>query len=403
MKKHAPYLAAAAGALMLVVVFLAGRGSAPDAAPGWDSGEGRREDAAAVVPEKGGVSRAVPAPSPCGSSGGDPRAREAGAAVRLDRASRFEAVSGGLAEVLDRAGSESDPDWFSALDRIRDRISDALAEGTLDPSDVLAAVRGEEREEVLDALFEALAENADFALGPEALAEWIEIARSDPSEARRWAAITGLGTLYEEGSDGPAGRALLEVATQAQNEDSQIAALMALGEYVAVNPAAAGEVAQELLPILRSAAEGEVRAQAIDALDLYRAAPEATSEVVHLLAGDPAPEVRYAAAEALGYVGPRERDEALAGLEESYAREADPDVRAEVVASIVRAGPHRALEVLRRLPDKDAALRERLEDYAAVLESGEFDVDRIEAAVEDREVERLGFEEENAFSEGEEE
>ncbi|MBI4618527.1 MAG: HEAT repeat domain-containing protein, partial [Planctomycetes bacterium] len=305
---------------------------------------------------------------------------------------------------VDSRGDSDGPEWdpgsetpdepteedFGRLGRMTDRIADLLYEGTVTPAEILDRIRAESDPDVVDALFAALQEAEDVLDGDAAaLAAWLDLARTDPDPAKRASAIGALGLLADP--DGTIRATLLDLARRDSDEDARFAALGALLEYVDAHPEGAGEVARAGLEIARSSGNApEIRAEALAVVDPYYLDSSAVGEVGTFLA-DPAADVRFVAAEVLGRARAQDRQEVLGLLETSYRSEADADVRAAAVESIVRAGRHESLDVLRKLAptESDPALAAYLEDYVAVLETGEVDTDRIDELLEERLDQRL--------------
>lgn len=314
---------------------------------------------AAVLPRPRGVVEGIalaPALGARGASPADPR-RALDSAVRglaaALAAKDFEAVS--LAEARLRAFLEGDEARAAAL---------------------LEIFKQEKDPTVLASIASALASDPGAAASAAIAAAMLGIAEdAGGDKARREQALLFLGEATGAAAD--VAPRLAALAAASDDPALRQGALGALASLARACPDLRAVAVPALLGALRAEPEAETRASILAGIPLADTAPEAASEVAAMLRNDPSPEVREAAAHALGDAAGPARAPAVDTLEASFAGDPAPDVKRAVLISLVRllgGGARAPIADLRPVAGDATA---DVDDYLAILAAGETQAERI--------------------------
>ncbi|MBI4617015.1 MAG: hypothetical protein HY720_25610 [Planctomycetes bacterium] len=383
------FAALAGGALCLAVVLFFGVGSesGPKEWPGSGpekNGSGKDDPGATVPRDAGGRSGEEGGADAAGDCEGHDHGSEPDVPVAGPAEYDREKSMARLKEMLGRAGEGIDK--ISSLNSLVEFLARKLNQGVIEPKALVEILREEDHPEMLDALLGALSAHSPATEDPAVREAMIDVARSDPNPDRRRAALLFLGTAVDP--SGGAAEALLAAAERDPLAEIQMSALTALAEHGRNNQELVARIQDGVLSIVRTAKADAVRAQALSSLDLYGAQPSVVETVAGLLSPTSSLELRYSAASALGGAGPQHQEAVVSGIETAYGVEQDQGVRAEMIQSLVRAGRTQALEALQRLREDDPDLRVHIDDYVAILETGEVDFQQIQALKSERERKR---------------
>ncbi len=278
------------------------------------------------------------------------------------------------------------PSRAPQLNDLQNYLAANLAEGKITSDQVVAMFRTETDASTLDLLQGVLSANPEAADRPGVLDAFLALARDDANSARRQAAIAFLGSAWDK--DGRVRDALFGLARSEGDVATRMTALGTLPSYAVKNHEQAAAVNAALLEIARTDGNPDLRAQAISSVGVRGATEETLLQVAHFL-DDPSPSARLASADRLGDAPPESRRAVIEALDRSLAREAEPGVKALMLASLVRAGRAGALGALERVIGRDAALRADAQDYVAILRRGVADWDDIAREKADLEGARL--------------
>lgn len=364
MQSNKSILIVAGGVVVVFLMILAyalGRGSAPrddrttrKPAPGPRNGDRRIPDTPVVDPHDG--DRHAPPARPATPEEKEDAARS-------------------LRDIAETIRKMTDEDRIHKLNELQQFLGANLAEGKIAGLQILDMIRAENDPSVLDVLGAVLREYPPALDEPGMVDSILSLARADGSVERRRLGVFILGNAWDK--TGSIRQALLEFAAQDPNTDVRMTALGALREFVIRNKDAAGAVSQEIIRIARGAGDEIVRAQAIMALNLDGAPEKLVNDVGQMLRTETSSEVRLSIVEALGNAGPEHRAAGLREIEQAYGREGEMGARAAMLLNIVKLGRHQAVDTLQRVREENPALRQEIQDYIAILQSGEVDMERI--------------------------
>lgn len=268
------------------------------------------------------------------------------------------------------------------LNELQDYLSGGLATGAITPDRIVELFRNETDAAVLDVLQGVLALHPELADGPGILEAFLHFATADSSRERRLAAIAFLGNAWDK--DGRVRQILLGMGGGDPDPSIRMTSLATLQAYAQKNGEQAAAVNGGLLALARRDQDGEIRAQALQALT-----PEAAGEdaVRHLGAfvADPAACVRLAAADKLAQVPATQRFLALSLVEQALSRETETANKQLLLVGLVRLGG--SVDVLRRA-SADPDLRADAEEYLAILQVGGLEWETVAAEKAKREAAR---------------
>jgi hypothetical protein len=287
----------------------------------------------------------------------------------------------------------------SLLERLRTaRASDATEGATRSERDLLALVARDpaaaarallelvrttrDDAERADALA-LLADERALSGRPEVAAGLAEIAATAELAVARAGALRTLGQLPAESAE----RAEKIAAIGRADADPEVrqAAASALADMAERAP---GETAARasacLVESLRAETDGSVRATLLGAIRDTRD-PTVADAVLSALARDADAQAREAAAGALADVASPYRARAVLALADRFGVESDDGLRRTLLASIVRAGRSSSLGTLESLLPQAGSLATDVNDYLAILRSGEDDPVKVAALKDARE------------------
>jgi hypothetical protein len=261
-----------------------------------------------------------------------------------------------------------------AMATARGHISDYIGNDPQRAMEVLGWFRSETDPAALNVLMAAISADSNAASDPEILAAFLEVARGDSLSSRRLAAITFLG----QGARQPphADRELVEIVHSDADPQIRSAAISAVRQRVEIDPAAAQRLNPELIETASIQSDPALRQQALQAVGVR----ELSEDQLHGMLGflqDEDVAVRITAVEQLGDARPQHRSAALHALSETARFDARSEVRRACLLSMVKVGRKESLTTLRQLRDVDPELIQEIDDYVAILASGDVDLDRI--------------------------
>ncbi len=128
-------------------------------------------------------------------------------------------------------------------------------------------------------------------------------------------------------------------------------------------------VAEEAVALASEAGDPKTAAGLLGASSIEAARTPAVDSVRQLLQGSEHPEVREAAAKALGTVSVSESERTMRALTARYAMESSHAVRGAILESLARLGLSNAVPVLRELKGVDRELDGEIDTWLALLAS----------------------------------
>lgn len=261
-----------------------------------------------------------------------------------------------------------------AMASARGYISDYIDHDPQRAMAVLGWFRSETDPEALNVLMAALSADPDVASDPEVLATFLQVARDDALPTRRLAAIAFLG----QGASQPpeVDRELVELVHADADPQIRSAAISALRERVEIDPKAAQRLNPELIELASVQSDPAFRQQALQAVRVRELSEHHIQGMLGFLQ-DESSAVRITAAEQLGDVRPQHRSEALDALSQTVRFDARSEVRRACLLSLVKVGRSQSLPTLRQLRDVDPELTQEIDDYVAILASGDLDLERV--------------------------
>jgi hypothetical protein len=142
-----------------------------------------------------------------------------------------------------------------------------------------------------------------------------------------------------------------------------------LTEEAARNSGRFQGVAEEAVALASEAGDPKTAAGLLGASSLEAARTPAVDSVRHQLQSSEHPEVRAAAAKALGTVSVGESRRTMRALTERFATEGSHEVRGAILESIARLGLSSAVPVLRELKGVDRELDGEIDTWLTLLVS----------------------------------
>lgn len=128
-------------------------------------------------------------------------------------------------------------------------------------------------------------------------------------------------------------------------------------------------VAEKAVALAREATDPQVQAALLTASSLEAARAPAVERVRELLQKSEHPEVRTAAAKALGTVSVAQAAQSTKALAARYATESERPVRGAILEAISRLGLSQAVPVLQKLRGVDASMQDEVERWLTLLSS----------------------------------
>ncbi len=231
--------------------------------------------------------------------------------------------------------------------------------------------------EVVAVLADALLADPTLTASPAVAAALLAVAEDGGAGlAARESALLVLGNAAGAPPDAP--RRLHALATGPGAAPSiRAGALAALASLASARGESDAEPLGLLLGALRAEPDTDLRATLLAGVPLSGGPPGAVTAVASFLRDDRDPQVRAAAASALGDAPAGERARALSELEAAFLRNPERDVRRHALTSMIRLAGPGAAPILERLRPAAGAASPDVADYLAILGRGETQADRI--------------------------
>jgi hypothetical protein len=236
-----------------------------------------------------------------------------------------------------------------------------------------AKVEAEQDPEVLEALSSLWVMRFNLTEDRGVLERVLEKAARESDPARRAVMVRSL-----KASDEPASEVLAKAAStrNAYREwvkdpapEVREAVVGNLTDEAARNFGRFQGVAEQAVALAAEAGDPKTAAGLLGASSIEAARAPAVDSVRQLLQGSEHPEVRAAAAKALGTVSVSESEQTMRALTERYATESAREVRSAILESIARLGLSNAVPVLRKLEGVDREMDGEIDTWLALLAS----------------------------------
>lgn len=243
----------------------------------------------------------------------------------------------------------------------------------LPPEQLWAKVDAEQDPEVLEALSSLWVTRFNLTGERGVLERVLEKASRETDPARRAAMVRSL-----RASDEPASAVLAKGASTRNAYHDWVkdpapevreAVVTNLTEEAARNFGRFQGVAEEAVALAAEATDAKTAAGLLGASSIEAARAPAVDSVRQLLQGSEHPEVRAAAARALGTVSASESAKTMRTLTERYGTEGSREVRSAILESIARLGLTNAVPVLQKLEGVDPGMDGELDTWLALLAS----------------------------------
>jgi len=233
---------------------------------------------------------------------------------------------------------------------------------------LLAALNGERDPDVLEALGAALATKASNAEAPDLIQPLLARATGDSDPALRAAAVRGLrGVPSVEFMEKNGGVVTYEqLVRDASPEVRAAVAENLVSESADVYSGHDRRVSEAAVSVAAAAEDPAVAAKLLREVSMEAVGPEAVEQVTRLLRSED-PELRAAAATALGGVPGGGTAGARGSLVDLYRDDKDPAVRKAALQGIARLGQSHAMPVLESLRGVDRAMDAEIDAWLSVL------------------------------------
>lgn len=284
---------------------------------------------------------------------------------------------------LRRAAAAGD---FDAVSRLEARLRAFVGEDAGRARLLLEAFQRETDPAALASLAAVLASLPAATGSPEIAAAMLALAEDpDAPAAAREQALAFLADAV--GAPPDAFERLAALAGRAASPLRE-GALAALASLANASPDRQAAAVPALLRALRAEEDPDARAAFLAGVPLADAPAAAIAEVAGMLSADPAPAVRASAAHALGDASGAPRAAAVDALEAAFRTDPARETRTAALASIVRLLGGGAAPVLERMRPAAGEATPDVDDYLAILATGETQADRIWRLKFQREVAR---------------
>jgi HEAT repeat protein len=255
---------------------------------------------------------------------------------------------------------------------LRRYARDLLKESTLSlpPEQVRAAFLRERDPQIVEALGAALAARTARTGDPSIIKPQLERATNDGDPAVRAAAVRslrGIGSVESMVAAGTPGyeRLIRDPAPEVR----QAVVENLLGESAKVYFGHDQAVSEKAVQVAAASPDPGLTARLLSEVSTESIGHRAVEELGRMLVAGP-PEVRAAAALALGGVPAAESADARTALEVVYGKDADPQVRRAVLASLVRLGMGQSMSLLESLRPIDPTMAGEIDGWLSALASG---------------------------------
>lgn len=222
-------------------------------------------------------------------------------------------------------------------------------------------------EDVLLVLAQVLGGNAAAMADPAVIGAMVRVAESGTIPAGRGGALLVLMNLPRP--DDRVSEAVIRLArSEAEHRDLRASAIAAAAAWMQNHPAGSVPLAQALIDVARSAADGDVRGHALQAVALVELPADASRiEAMAPFLRDPEAKNRSLAALALGGAAPEAREGAVRHLEGAIGSERSEEAQRGILIHLVRAAGPGAEAALARLRDQAPRLAADVRDYLEIL------------------------------------
>ena len=241
---------------------------------------------------------------------------------------------------------------------------------SMPPGELIAAVEQERDPAVLEALGAALATHAGFTEDTSVLQPLLKRAAQDADPAARAAAVRGLrGTGSVETMSKNGNTVTYEQLIRDPSPEVREAVVGNLTDEAARNFGRFQGVAEQAVALASEASDPKTAAGLLGASSIESARTPAVDSVRQLLEKSEHPEVRAAAAKALGTVQVGETERTMKALTERFATEGSREVRGAILEGIARLGLSGAVPVLQKLKGADPAMDGEIDTWLTLLAS----------------------------------
>jgi hypothetical protein len=243
----------------------------------------------------------------------------------------------------------------------------------LPPEQLWAKVEAEQDPEVLEALSSLWVMRFNLTGDKGVLERVLEKTGRESDPKRRAAMVRSLRSSDEPSSEVLAKRASRQGAYHAWVKDPapevREAVVANLTAEAARNFGRFQGVAEQAVALASEASDPKTAAGLLGASSIEAARTPAVESVRQLLRASEHPEVRAAAAKALGTVAVDEAERTMRGLSERFATEREREVRGAILESIARLGLTRAVPVLEKLKGVDRGMDGEIDTWLTLLAS----------------------------------
>jgi hypothetical protein len=241
------------------------------------------------------------------------------------------------------------------------------------PEQLWAKVDAEQDPEVLEALSSLWVTRFNQTGDRGVLERVLDKAAHETDPARRAALVRSLRASGEPASEvlakGAATRNAYRDWVKDPSSEVREAVVGNLTAEAARNFGRFQGVAEQAVALASEATDAKTAAGLLGASSIEAARAPAVDSVRRLLQGSEHPEVRAAAARALGTVSVSESARTMRALTERYATEGSREVRGAILESLARLGLTNAVPVLRKLEGVDPGMDGEIDTWLALLAS----------------------------------
>ncbi|MFL5358557.1 HEAT repeat domain-containing protein [Archangium sp.] len=241
------------------------------------------------------------------------------------------------------------------------------------PEQLWAKVDAEQDPEVLEALSSLWVTRFNQTGDRGVLERVLDKAAHETDPARRAALVRSLRASGEPASEvlakGAATRNAYREWVKDPSPEVREAVVGNLTAEAARNFGRFQGVAEQAVALASEATDAKTAAGLLGASSIEAARAPAVDSVRQLLQGSEHPEVRAAAARALGTVSVSESARTMRALTERYATEGSREVRSAILESLARLGLTNAVPVLRKLEGVDPGMDGEIDTWLALLAS----------------------------------
>jgi hypothetical protein len=205
------------------------------------------------------------------------------------------------------------------------------------------------------------------------------LVQPETESEHRLAALSALGGASEISAD--ALRAIPPLCVDDLNGQIRHSAVATMSEWMTrnSNPSIHDFLSDQLIWIVGSSVDAEVRAQAVQTLarNNSQLPGKVRDALLNYLQTVPTPRSRMSIALALGGEADAGRAFALDQLQQACAEASDVELKRNILFEIVRLGKLNASQIIAQLSASNPALAQDTQDYLALLQSGVTDPDAI--------------------------